>query len=43
MMEDAVLELQELPETDEQALEPDMCCDTDHTSGQCTDPPRCPP
>ncbi|MFF4226661.1 hypothetical protein ACX9I7_25640 [Streptomyces sp. L500] len=41
-MEDMVLGLQELPETDEQALEPAMCCDTDHTSGQCTEiGPRC--
>ncbi|MGW0804092.1 hypothetical protein [Nonomuraea sp. NPDC002799] len=40
-MDSHILELQELPETDAQALEPMMCCDTDHTSGQCTDPPRC--
>lgn len=33
-MEETVLELQELPETDEQALEPAMCCDTLRTSGQ---------
>ncbi|MEU2872626.1 hypothetical protein QZH56_33860 [Streptomyces olivoreticuli] len=42
-MENEVLQLQELPETDERELEPMMCCDTDHTSGQCTDPPRCRP
>ncbi|MCC3771295.1 hypothetical protein [Streptomyces sp. UNOC14_S4] len=35
-MEETVLELQELPETDELGLEPAMCCDADHTSGQCT-------
>ncbi|WP_369779974.1 hypothetical protein [Streptomyces sp. R33] len=41
-MDTHVLELQELPETDEQTLEPMMCCDTDFTSGQCTDSgPRC--
>ncbi|MGI5526151.1 hypothetical protein ACQEVX_01595 [Streptomyces syringium] len=43
-METEVLELQELPETDEQSLEPMMCCDTifttDRTDG-CTEPPRC--
>ncbi|MFI6983538.1 hypothetical protein ACIBSV_33670 [Embleya sp. NPDC050154] len=43
--ETLVLELQELPETDEQLLEPVMCCDTMHTSFDCTDtctePPRC--
>ncbi|MFD7900924.1 hypothetical protein ACFV4F_33460 [Kitasatospora sp. NPDC059722] len=31
-MESTVLELQELPETEEQPLEPMMCCDTGHRS-----------
>ncbi|MFE6051373.1 hypothetical protein ACFQ6N_11480 [Kitasatospora sp. NPDC056446] len=31
-MESTVLELQELPETEEQPLEPMMCCDTGHHS-----------
>ncbi len=40
-MDSHVLELQELPETDAHTLEPERCCDTDWTSGQCTevDPP----
>lgn len=36
-MESLVLELQELPETDEQQLEPMMCCDTGHRSFEVTD------
>ncbi|WP_329172604.1 hypothetical protein [Streptomyces sp. NBC_01477] len=36
-MESQVLELQELPETDEQLLEPMMCCDTGHHSFEDTD------
>ncbi|GHI10093.1 hypothetical protein [Streptomyces cellostaticus] len=36
-MEALLLELQELPETDDQLLEPMMCCDTGHTSFDCTD------
>ncbi|MGC0416986.1 hypothetical protein [Embleya sp. AB8] len=37
-MESSVLELQELPETDEhQGLEPMMCCDTGHHSFEPTD------
>ncbi|GHC58213.1 hypothetical protein AB0K89_15195 [Streptomyces cinnamoneus] len=43
-METEVLELQELPETDGEMLEPMMCCDTvprtDWTDG-CTEYPRC--
>ncbi|WP_158702080.1 hypothetical protein [Kitasatospora sp. MMS16-BH015] len=31
-METQVLELQELPETDDQPLDPVMCCDTGHHS-----------
>ncbi|SMD17762.1 hypothetical protein [Kibdelosporangium aridum] len=40
-MQSDVLELQTLPETDTEQLNPVMCCDTDWTSGSCTDPPRC--
>ncbi|AHH99304.1 hypothetical protein BC739_000339 [Kutzneria viridogrisea] len=41
-MESDVLELQALPETEVEPLGPVMCCDTDWTSGQCTDiGPRC--
>ncbi|GHF69958.1 hypothetical protein [Kitasatospora xanthocidica] len=36
-MESTVLELQELPETEEQPLEPMMCCDTGHHSYEWTD------
>jgi len=42
-METDVLELQRLPETEIEApLTPVMCCDTDWTSGECTEwQPRC--
>jgi hypothetical protein len=36
-METTVLELQELPETEEQPLEPMMCCDTGHRSFELSD------
>lgn len=39
-MEDQVLALQELPETDGDLLEPAMCCDTLRTSGLLYEPPR---
>ncbi|MFC5724210.1 hypothetical protein ACFP1Z_29040 [Streptomyces gamaensis] len=44
-METEVLELQELPETDGEMLEPMMCCPdsiprTEWTDG-CTEPPKC--
>lgn len=36
-MDTQVLELQELPETDEELLEPLMCCDTGHHSFEVSD------
>lgn len=38
-MEDQVLALQELPQTDEDLLEPAMCCDTGRYSGLMYGPP----
>ncbi|MFF4218278.1 MULTISPECIES: hypothetical protein [Streptomyces] len=45
-MEELVLQLQELPETDDQRLEPAMHCQVSLTTSRCdsdccTDTPRC--